>query len=840
MAKVIKCKICGDTEFIELENELLQCRSCKHKMEKPKDNADLLERANNLRYVSKDFDAASRLYEEIIRLTPDESEAYWGKTLCKYGIEYVKDHDGTYLPTCHRTLAGSILDDADYRLAAAKAKGDLKNYYTEQATLIDDYQKNIKLIAAKEEPYDVFISFKATDDNGRPTEDSLIAQELYYYLEKNLGLKTFFSNITLKDKAGKEFEPIIYAALNSATVMILVGTTPDYINATWVKNEWTRYIAMMSEAKKEGKSKYIISAIKGMRPEQLPSQLLTYQAVDYGELGAKEKICRNIDGLIGDLRVANQKQSSSSGVVDAGEVLAAKAKNLCNLGFQQLTLGNIGKADEYFDKALEENSETSLALWGKLLIDQDATGDEQLAQKAITLADYSLYRLALENATAEEKLRYETVAGRCAENLRRADAKTQHTTAYRGEIESQKYFWTKNYKEGEKNSIDAETDALFTKYSDANDEVESRYSEKRRIENKKSFSFGWVIMCVLVAVFAVVPSLAVHSFIGKVTDQMTAVVPNIDMDRVYADGLEFDNVLDSYADYEAYNLTAEEHELLMEEIGSFDTDTLLWEVILFLVPLYILCFALVIVILKLFLSTFIAIIGALVGGGYLVSLVAQWFINSALSETDWILIAGLGIFAFGILMFVLGIIKNRKLKAQLASAFSKHMAAKDVLKAAREKLIFRSVDVAKAINDKYYRLYGDEIDNYEPDYCIAQAIGIDDKELTDLLGKTVTSDTYTNADLDADDDIEEEYEEANSVPSIHAAAPGMMHVLLKSVKYPALTKSVLRKQLDLSYSDADALIAKVPVFVAVDIPEKKANKLKAKLEKENCVVELYQ
>ena len=112
MAKLIKCKICGDTEFAEV-GELLQCRSCKHKTPKPKENAELLERANNLRFETKSFDEAANLYEEIIRITPDEAEAYWGRVLCRYGIEYVKDSDGRYLPTCHRTLEGSILDDGD-------------------------------------------------------------------------------------------------------------------------------------------------------------------------------------------------------------------------------------------------------------------------------------------------------------------------------------------------------------------------------------------------------------------------------------------------------------------------------------------------------------------------------------------------------------------------------------------------------------------------------------------------------------------------------------------------------------------------------------------------------
>ena len=408
MAKLIKCKICGDTEFAEV-GELLQCRSCKHKTPKPKENAELLERANNLRFETKSFDEAANLYEEIIRITPDEAEAYWGRVLCRYGIEYVKDNDGRYLPTCHRTLEGSILDDGDYKMAVMKAQRGMSEYYMSEAQTIDEYQKKIKIIAAKEDPYDVFISFKATDEYGRTTEDSLLAQELYYYLTKNLGLKVFFSNITLKDKAGQEYEPIIYAALSSATVMVLVGTKPEYVNATWVKNEWSRYVKMVAAAKTQNKSKYIVTALKDMRPEQLPSVLASYQAVNLAELGAKEKLCSNIDSLIGDLRVQSNKATNTGGGFNADDMLSAEAKNLCNLGYQQLATKNFAKASEYFEKAIEKKSDAALAHWGLLLVSQGAANDDELADKRFDIKADPRYKMAMEYATAEERMRFERV-----------------------------------------------------------------------------------------------------------------------------------------------------------------------------------------------------------------------------------------------------------------------------------------------------------------------------------------------------------------------------------------------------------------------------------------------
>ena len=54
-----------------------------------------------------------------------------------------------------------------------------------------------------------------------------MAVDLYNSLT-NEGLKVFCSRITLEDKIGQKYEPYIFAALNSAPVMIALGTRPEY------------------------------------------------------------------------------------------------------------------------------------------------------------------------------------------------------------------------------------------------------------------------------------------------------------------------------------------------------------------------------------------------------------------------------------------------------------------------------------------------------------------------------------------------------------------------------------------------------------------------------------
>ena len=71
----------------------------------------------------------------------------------------------------------------------------------------------------------------------------------------------------LEDKLGTAYEPYIFATLNSAKVMVVFGTKPEYFNAVWVKNEWPRYIAPV---KNSGGKKRKIPAYKNMNPYDLP------------------------------------------------------------------------------------------------------------------------------------------------------------------------------------------------------------------------------------------------------------------------------------------------------------------------------------------------------------------------------------------------------------------------------------------------------------------------------------------------------------------------------------------------------------------------------------------
>lgn len=294
---ILKCKMCGGTLEQIGGSSVVVCEYCGTKQTVPllddEKKIQLFDRANSYRN-NCEFDKASLLYEEILSEYPDNAEAHWGVCLCRYGIEYVDDRlKGRRVPTCHRTQFKSILEDADFIAAIKSADDNAKEVYRAEAEYIDTVQRKILAISAKEDPFDIFICYKETDQNGDRTKDSVIAQEIYNDLNE-MGYKVFFSRITLEDKLGIAYEPYIFAALNSAPLMLIVGTKPEHFNAVWVKNEWSRYLRMIEQ----GQKKTVVPCYRDMSADEMPVEFSILQAQDVSKVGWKQDLLRGIGKIL--------------------------------------------------------------------------------------------------------------------------------------------------------------------------------------------------------------------------------------------------------------------------------------------------------------------------------------------------------------------------------------------------------------------------------------------------------------------------------------------------------------------------------------------------------------
>ena len=361
---VLKCKMCGGALEVMERMTVCECEYCGTQQTitttKDENMQALFNRANILRMKSE-FDKAEQLYEKLVQNNPDDAEAHWGLILCKFGIEYVEDPQSfKRIPTCHRTSFDSIIADEDYKEALRCADSVQREVYQREAKEIDRIQKEILALSAKEEPYDVFICYKETDDSGSRTQDSVIANDIYYQL-KTEGFKVFYAAITLEDKLGSAYEPCIFAALNSAKVMLAIGTKPEYFGAVWVKNEWSRFLKMM----KKDRTKLLIPCYKNMDAYELPEEFAHLQAQDMGKIGFINDVVRGIKKVI----VKDEPKPVQTVVkqVTAGN---ANVESLLKKAFIFLEDGDWQSADEYCEKVLDLDPENGRAYLGKLMAEK--------------------------------------------------------------------------------------------------------------------------------------------------------------------------------------------------------------------------------------------------------------------------------------------------------------------------------------------------------------------------------------------------------------------------------------------------------------------------------------
>ncbi|MEE0914595.1 MAG: toll/interleukin-1 receptor domain-containing protein [Ruminococcus sp.] len=411
---VLKCKMCGgDLNIVEGETVAV-CEYCDTKQTVPTvDNEKkmtLFSRANRLR-AACEFDKASGIYENIVSEFPEEAEAYWGLLLCKYGIEYVDDPaTGRKIPTCHRSSFDSIMDDENFEQVMENSDPVARKVYREEAKTIEDIRKGILEVSSKEEPYDIFICYKETDENGERTIDSVLAQDIYDMLTEH-DYRVFFARITLEDKLGQEYEPYIFAALNSAKIMLAIGTDYEYYNAVWVKNEWSRFLQLMTHDSK----KTLIPCFKNLDAYDIPKEFVRLQAQDLGKIGAMQDLLRGIQKLI----PKNKPQATviEKTIVTSNEI-SDRTTPLLERAYMFIEDGEWDNANDYFERVLDIEPKKSQAYLGKLLIEYKCHSLQELISsdnnydesnnysKIIRFGDDDLKK-ELENGLVEAKKRYE-------------------------------------------------------------------------------------------------------------------------------------------------------------------------------------------------------------------------------------------------------------------------------------------------------------------------------------------------------------------------------------------------------------------------------------------------
>ena len=424
--------MCGGTIEFEKGETIGECDSCGTKQTLPKTNDDaisnLFNRANNLR-LKCEFDKAAQIYEKILEKDYSESEAHWGIVLCKYGIEYVEDPN-TFkrIPTCHRTSFDAVTTDPDYIAAIDYSDTIQQRIYESEARAIDKIQRDILAVVKNEKAFDVFICYKETDDNDRRTIDSTIANDIYYQLTQE-GFKVFYAAITLEDKLGQEYEPYIFAALNSAKVMIVLGTKPEYFSAVWVKNEWSRFLQLM----KTNRSKLLIPCYRDMDAYDLPEEFAHLQAQDMSKIGFINDVIRGIKKV---LRVETQDNKTYSEQYNSNQIQINSSVTplLKRIGLF-LEDEEFDKADEYCENVLNMDPENPEAYIYKLLIEFKCHTTDDLSNLTVSIKNSKNYKKIMRFGNDNHKAIIEDAEFDIQKRIEKAISDKYEAEAYLSELE---------------------------------------------------------------------------------------------------------------------------------------------------------------------------------------------------------------------------------------------------------------------------------------------------------------------------------------------------------------------------------------------------------------------
>ncbi len=403
---LIKCKLCGGELNIAAGESTARCEYCGSVQTIP--NADnekklsLFQRAGALLRKSQ-FDRASGIYESIVLEFPQEAEGYWGLVLCQYGIEYVDDPaTGKKIPTCRRSSYTPVTKDENYLKAVEKADSAAAEIYCQEAQTLENLRQKVNAVSSKEEPYDIFICFKHTAESGGRTKESVAAERFYDMLVAK-GYRVFFAPVTLEDKLGVSYEPYIFAALNSARLMLAFGSSYENYQATWVRNEWSRYLHLMQT----DRSRTLIPCYLDMDADELPDELQDLNGVNFGRYGEDVTLLRNITDALKPKSQPRHAAQTAPQVQQVVQINQRRFQEKLDEGYQCLENEEWEKAKSCFDDCLDMDAENARCHLGLYLARQNYSSLEDGKKrnaKIIQTMSRSTYRVINLNEGDKEAL----------------------------------------------------------------------------------------------------------------------------------------------------------------------------------------------------------------------------------------------------------------------------------------------------------------------------------------------------------------------------------------------------------------------------------------------------
>lgn len=291
---------------------------------------------------------------------PKNAKVYFLSALSNNCISYVNsDNDKNWpypkIPTLNNIHFENIMETEFVRKALDFSSGDERKCYEDTLNYIEKVRQKIELAYRQGEyQFDVFISVKiqkvdeetrevVLDDDGEPkrTTDYKLASDLYDFIkEKFPGCRVFLSERQASLFTGKEYENIIFSALHSSKVFILVANSRFNVEWHWVRNEWMRYLYLMDpetaqeEAEKDLRRSFVF-VTKEMNLNDIPSEFKKRQAIQWGKTGAESNLLDFIRENLSTQKFTKIKTSSFDQGVETIDNVTVEEMQIARRAFSE-------------------------------------------------------------------------------------------------------------------------------------------------------------------------------------------------------------------------------------------------------------------------------------------------------------------------------------------------------------------------------------------------------------------------------------------------------------------------------------------------------------------------
>jgi tetratricopeptide (TPR) repeat protein len=249
--------------------------------------------------------------------------------------------------------------------------------------------------------------------------------------------------------------------------MVVIGTKPEFFKAVWVRNEWSRYLALI----KQGQQKMLIPAYRDMDPYDLPEEFSHLQAQDMSKLGFMQDLIRGIKKIV---HTDEPKQTIVKETVVTN--VNSNTDPLLKRVFMFLEDGDFAKADEFCEQVLNQDPENVQAYIGKLMVELRVKKREDLKECEETFESLNNYQKIIRFADEEVKKEFEEFKAETERKAVRSAKETAYKEILKDAGVAEKH-WAKILKYSDVDGVELDDKGKITTAKDILKEIKEEWAD---------------------------------------------------------------------------------------------------------------------------------------------------------------------------------------------------------------------------------------------------------------------------------------------------------------------------------------------------------------------------